>query len=342
MLVLWLSSVLSALIALGLTAYLRSEHAWLRLLDHPNERSLHQIPTPRTGGLAILAGSLAGWLFYAFFAPLPIGFFWLLAALALVAGISLLDDWRHLGVGPRLLIQALAALCLLPAGMLPLEFGFNGMMLPLWLLLALSLVGVVWMINLYNFMDGMDGLAAGMAVIGFATLAWLGISAAQPAFALFCLSIALGSAGFLYFNWPPARIFMGDVGASSLGLLVAVAILWAHQAQILALWLGMLIFSPFVVDATVTLVVRMVQGKRWWQAHREHGYQRLARCWGHRRTLFLAYLLMFATSLSALCLAQAPAQYWLWVGLMAWLFIYALLAVLIAAVWRHAKDRVST
>lgn len=335
MLVLWLSAVLSLLIALGLTAYLRSTRARLRLLDHPNARSLHQIPTPRTGGLAILAGTLAGWLFYAMFAPMPSGFLWWLVALALVAGISLLDDWRNLGVVPRLLIQGLAALCLWPAGLLPLVSEWS---LPPWLLLGMGLLGVVWMINLYNFMDGMDGLAAGMAVIGFATLAWLGLAAAQPAFALFCLSIALGSAGFLFFNWPPARIFMGDVGSSSLGLLAAVAILWADQAQILAWWLGLLIFSPFVVDATVTLLMRMIQGKRWWQAHCEHGYQRLARCWGQRRTLFMAYLLMLASSLSALWLAHSG--FWWGAGLIAWLLVYALLAVLIAAIWRHAKDRV--
>ena len=160
---------------------------------------------------------------------------------------------------------------------------------------------VVWMVNLYNFMDGMDGFAGGMAVIGFATLALMGELAGSSDYCFAALLVCMASAGFLPFNFPPARLFMGDLGSGSLGLLVALLLLWADRAGLFPLWIGVLVFSPFIVDATWTVMRRISQGQKPWEAHREHFYQRLVRLgWGHKRTVLYSYILMLKCSLLAL------------------------------------------
>jgi UDP-N-acetylmuramyl pentapeptide phosphotransferase/UDP-N-acetylglucosamine-1-phosphate transferase len=131
--------------------------------------------------------------------------------------------------------------------------------LPDWLALGLTLLYVVWMINLYNFMDGMDGFAGGMAVFGFGGLAVLGLIGQALPFAVTALVIAASSAGFLTRNFPPARIFLGDVGSSVLGLLAAAMTLWGADIGLFPLWVGWLLFSPFIIDATWTLLRRIVQ-----------------------------------------------------------------------------------
>jgi UDP-N-acetylmuramyl pentapeptide phosphotransferase/UDP-N-acetylglucosamine-1-phosphate transferase len=158
----------------------------------------------------------------------------------------------------------------------------------------------VWFTNLYNFMDGMDGLAGGMAVIGFGTFALLGWLAHAPAYACAASLIMAAVLGFLPFNFAPARLFMGDVGSGSLGFLAALFLLWAERARLFPLWLGLMVFSPFLVDATWTVVRRALHGQKPWEAHREHFYQRLAGVgWSHRRTTLLGYILMLKCSLFA-------------------------------------------
>ena len=181
---------------------------------------------------------------------------------------------------------------------------------------------VVWMTNLFNFMDGMDGFAGGMAVIGFGALAGLGGLAGDQGFALLCGSVAAAAAGFLVFNFPPARIFMGDVGGSTLGFLAAALILWADREGLFAWWVGVLVFSPFVVDATVTLIRRILRGEAPWRAHRSHCYQRIVqRGWGHRRTVLWEYALMFACAGSALWSFRQPMDIQ-WGVIGAWAFVY--------------------
>ena len=164
---------------------------------------------------------------------------------------------------------------------------------------------VLWMINLYNFMDGMDGFAGGMAVIGFTTLAWLG--RADTEFAAVCMTIAAACAGFLVYNFPPARLFLGDTGSTALGFLAAACSLWGSQAGLFPFWAALWVFSPFIVDATVTLLRRLVRGERVWEAHRSHYYQRLVLLgWGHRRTVLAEYALMLACAGAAILAVQLP------------------------------------
>ena len=293
-----LAFVASALLSGALSRY----RGRLALMDKPNERSLHSRLTPRGGGLAILTGFVEGacltwqqWWFPGMGAAA--------LGLALVAAVSFADDVRPLPVWLRFPVHLVAAILLVRvAGFDPALRLLPGLewSAPSWALQVFCVLLAVWLVNLYNFMDGMDGFAGGMAVIGFGSLALLGYLAGSPAYAAAAMLVAAASAGFLPFNFPPARLFMGDVGASSLGYLAAYFILLAERLRLFPLWQGLLVFSPFLVDATWTLVRRALQGRIPWKAHREHFYQRLVQAgWSHRRTTVLSYSLMLNCSTCA-------------------------------------------
>lgn len=328
-----ISLVLAALafvLAAWISRRLFDPASWFYKLDHPNPRSLHDNPTPRGGGLAILAAIiLSGLIAVATFSGSPY-LPWVSVAAISVAGISFSDDWFDLHLGYRMIVHFAAAGLLIWAGLPLTSIALPG---SAWLVsgilgAGLSFVFIVWMVNLYNFMDGMDGFAAGMAVIGFggfATLGWLG---GQPLFAALSLVVAAAAGGFLLSNFPPAQIFMGDVGSSVLGFLAAAFMLWADRDGIFPLWIGILVFSPFVVDATVTLIKRILRGERFWEAHKTHYYQRVVQLgWGHRRTVLWAYLLMSLCALSALLARHlsTPGQ---WLIIAVWLLVY--LAIMLA------------
>ncbi|MDD2915769.1 MAG: glycosyltransferase family 4 protein [Gallionella sp.] len=251
--------------------------------DIPNERSLHEKPVPRTGGIALMAGVLAGWSLLQYW-PLWI----VLPALGLFA-LSLLDDVRNLSPGVRLIGHFIAALVAVAGAGVSLAW-----FIPV-------LLFVVWMTNLYNFMDGSDGLAGGMALFGFGCYgvgAWMG---GNEAFALLNFSVAAAALGFLFLNFHPARIFMGDAGSIPLGFMAAVFGVWGWQTGYWPFWFPLLVFSPFIADATVTLLKRARRGERLSQAHRSHYYQRLVQMgWGHRNTALAEYALMLLAGASAL------------------------------------------
>jgi UDP-N-acetylmuramyl pentapeptide phosphotransferase/UDP-N-acetylglucosamine-1-phosphate transferase len=257
------------------------------ILDHPNPRSLHDKPVPRTGGLGLHAGLLVAVMIIAPRLPAAL---W--AAYAALLVVSLLDDAR--GIPPawrlasHLAVSALfAAAVLLPAHGLPE--------------LALATVAIAWMANLYNFMDGSDGLAGGMAAIGFSCYAAAAALAGAADLALVSLSVAAAAAAFLLFNLHPARIFLGDAGSVPLGFLAAALGLIGWLQGDWPGWFPPLVFSAFIVDATVTLARRCLKREKIWQAHRDHYYQRLVRMgWGHRRTALAGYALMIASGGAAL------------------------------------------
>jgi len=276
-----------------------------RFMDHPNERSLHEAPVPRGGGLGILAGLAVAAVLLA---PLPPGMYWAVG-LALALGVfSLLDDLYHLSPLVRFLVQGILAGVLVAQETWPAHWPLPGdLPWPPVMGITFGWLFLVWMANLYNFMDGMDGFAGGMAVIGFGALAILGWMGGDLHYALLCASIAAAAAGFLWFNFPPARLFMGDVGSAALGFLAAGLLLWADCAGLFPLWVGLLVFSPFIVDATVTLLRRLLRGEKVWEAHRSHYYQRLVQMgWGHRKTVLWEYGLMALCALAALWAAQLP------------------------------------
>lgn len=327
---------LAAAVAFATAAYLTRRfcdpRSRLHLLDHPNERSLHSRPTPRSGGVAIVAAVVVAttvWLAVSGTTPGVAG---LAAAMLLLAGVSFLDDRRGLPVRVRIVGHMLAAGLVVAGdgGLAPALWPGVLWVWPAWVSAALAVVFLVWMVNLYNFMDGMDGFAGGMAVIGFGAFALLGVRAGNEAFAAGALVVAAAAGGFLVFNFPPARIFMGDTGSSVLGLLAGAMTLQGAREGVFEVWVGVLVFSPFIVDATVTLVRRLVRGERVWQAHRSHYYQRLVQSgWGHRKTVLFEYGLMAACAASAL-LAPGLDVPWQRVLIGAWGLGYLALMVLVA------------
>ncbi|MGF1645106.1 MAG: hypothetical protein ACFCUJ_15825, partial [Thiotrichales bacterium] len=214
------------------------------------------------------------------------------------------------------------------------SLGASGVTVALYAVAALS---VVWMINLYNFMDGMDGLAGGMGVIGFTALAVFGWIDGDWAYMAMAGLIASTCLGFLIFNYPPARIFMGDAGSTTLGFLAAALGFLGVRDGLFPFWVPLLVFSPFVFDATWTLARRAAKGEKIWQAHRSHLYQRLVLAgWGRVRTLWLYYALMFASALT--CVAARDWAFGNVVMLFTvWGLIYAFLAYFVAWVERTGR-----
>ncbi|HET7267106.1 MAG TPA: glycosyl transferase family 4 [Oleiagrimonas sp.] len=296
------------------------------MLDQPGFRRSHKVPTPRGGGIGLVAGTLlavAGGL-----GAWPGGGSpWVVAAwcvaAAAVAVIGWVDDHRALSVLPRLLTQLLAAA--LFAGVVIHVWHMAWAWLPLWVLLA------AWSINLHNFMDGIDAILALQILFVGVGLGLLAVAVSQPAMAVAAFGFAAATCGFLLFNWPPARIFMGDVGSGFAGFVVCSLILLLCIRVRLALWPALLLCSAFVADAGFTLAWRMVRGRRWYTAHREHLYQWLVRCgWTHAQTgtLYMLWNLLLAAPLALWATYRPEIGPWLVVGL------YAVAAM----TWWRARD----
>ena len=331
--------------AFSLVWLLRGQRAgFLRILDHPNERSLHAAPVPRTGGLGLLTGVAAGLLLAVPWLGVGVGALWLVLGTLAIAVVSLLDDRHHVPARYRLAVHALAAGLAYVGGVAWVAPGLPGLEAatwPLWLGAPLTLLFIVWMTNLYNFMDGMDGLAGGMAVFGFGALALLGFAAGVPGYGLVALVIAAAAAGFLLHNLPRAGIFLGDVGSAVLGFWAAALVLWGAQVEVFPLWVGWLVFSPFLVDATWTLTRRALRGAPVWQAHREHHYQRLVLAgWTTRRVLFWTYVLMAAAAASAVAAVRLPAADQ-WLLLCGWAGLYGLVHLRVRLAEGAAADAVA-
>ena len=261
-------------------------------LDQPNARSLHERPVPRTGGIALLAGACPA-------LALGAGELWLPFTLALgLAAFSFFDDLRGVPTAARLAAHLAAAGGLAWYLLTPMHPAQ----------LALLILAVVWITNLYNFMDGADGIAGGMATIGFGAYAAAGWAAGQPALASLSLALCAASIAFLLHNFHPARLFLGDVGAIPLGFLAAGLGLQGWRDDAWPLWFPVLVFGPFIADATITLLKRALKGERVWRAHRDHYYQRMVRMGlGHRRTAWAGYAAMLACAGASLYARTEPA-----------------------------------
>jgi UDP-N-acetylmuramyl pentapeptide phosphotransferase/UDP-N-acetylglucosamine-1-phosphate transferase len=329
----------SFLLSVSATRWLALHGARLGPVDHPNARSLHSSPVPRSGGLAVLLGLGGPLLVLAALGISAPELGWIAAAVLPVAGIAYLDDLGEVSRRLRLIAQSAAALLLMSGGLrwTLLELPGWVMVFPGWVAVVLSLVYVVWLINLYNFMDGMDGFAAGMALFGFSAFAVLGWSGGESLFAIASVCVALAAAGFLTSNFPPARIFLGDSGSSSLGLLVAAFSLWGSHLGLFPLWSAWLAFSPFILDATWTLLARLGRGERIWEPHRCHHYQRLVLAgWSHRRTLLRAYPIMAAAAACAVASPSLPPREQ-WLLIAAWAMLFALVHLKVRLVERAAS-----
>lgn len=276
-----LAMVLTVVLALPLRRWLVAKG----LVDHPGERRSHQVATPRGGGLAMVAASLVAINVFAVSGPAVWG---VSGLLFLLAGLGWLDDARELPVKWRFGLQVLiAAMMLAMTGTVnsvafgPLELNWP------WLWSGLGLVAVVWLINLHNFMDGSDGLLAMQGL-------WTGLAMAALMHptggiaALLAVVMAGACLGFLFWNRPPAKLFMGDSGSMLVGGVVGLLALSGAASGLISIWVSLIVSALFVVDATATLVRRVAGGRRWYTAHREHAYQKLiSGGWSHGRVLLL-------------------------------------------------------
>ncbi|MDP9781246.1 MraY family glycosyltransferase [Pseudomonas fluorescens] len=277
-------------VSLLMTAGLRRYALARSIIDIPNARSSHSIPTPRGGGVAIVV---------AFLLTLPllgqlglVQLHYLIAlggAGALVAIVGFMDDHGHIAARWRLLGHFSAAVWALAwlEGLAPLDlFGVSVDLS--WIGHALAAFYLVWILNLYNFMDGIDGIASIEAVLaclgasalyvlsGFSDLIW------PP------LVLAAAVLGFLFWNFPPAKIFMGDAGSGFLGIALGIMSLQAAWVSPPLFWAWLILLGVFIVDATVTLIRRFLRGDKVYEAHRSHAYQFASRRYGRHRPVTLA------------------------------------------------------
>ena len=335
-----------------ITGVLASKASMLRSIDYPNDRSLHIEPTPRSGGVAILASVMIGLAVVAVgysFEPQPMEFlpkgfasssFWIVGSIALVTFVSFLDDRTGLPIGIRLAVQTIAAVLVVWV------VGLTVQTLPIpalktvelgWFAVPVSVLFLLWMTNLYNFMDGMDGFAGGMTTLGFGFLAYFGWRAGHPFMLLTATVVAMTALGFLIHNFPPARIFMGDVGSIPLGFTGGTLMLLGLRDGLFDFWVPILIFSPFILDATVTVLRRAWQRQRIWEAHRDHYYQRLVLSgWSHRQTVLAEYGIM------ALCgglavLYQEASEMWRLVILGCWGMLFLSLALAVEGIGQRIR-----
>jgi Fuc2NAc and GlcNAc transferase len=260
------------------------------LLDVPNARSSHSVPTPRGGGVAIVVSALLGLPALSVAGVLPWPALWaLLGSGGLVALVGFLDDHGHIAARWRLLAHFAAASWALAwlGGAPPLTL-FGAVIDLGWLGFGLAAVYLVWLLNLYNFMDGIDGIASVEAICVCVGAALLYVVTGLAGQAMAPLVIAAAAAGFLFWNFPPAKIFMGDAGSGFLGMALGGMSLHAAWVAPQLFWSWVILLGVFVVDATLTLLRRLLRGDKVYEAHRSHAYQHASRRFGRHLPVTLA------------------------------------------------------
>lgn len=289
-----LLTVAASVVFCGL--YLRLARHW-QILDTPNERSSHHLPTPHGGGAPMLFAFTLGLVIAAAWSGPWSGPYLVLAAASLLLMLlGIADDLWSLPVALRFGVYA--ACCLVTAyWLLSLPVGTpwrNG------ILLVGVAIAMLWLVNLYNFMDGIDGIAATQCLLACAAAALLSWQQGGHEYALFCLLLAASQLGFLVWNWPPARLFMGDAGSIPTGFLLAGLALEGVVSGRLGLAAWLVLLAPFITDASWTLLWRMATGQPFTQPHRLHAYQRLSRHWGSHLRVDLLLAAVFVLVLSPL------------------------------------------
>jgi Fuc2NAc and GlcNAc transferase len=283
------------------------------VLDVPNARSSHEAPTPRGGGAAIVLSAAAAWIVLGLIGVAQTNIVIALSGGGIaIAAIGLLDDRFRLSARIRLSVHFAAALWALVwlNGLPPIQVGEHVIVLG-WAGYLLGMLGIVWTLNLFNFMDGIDGIAASEAIfVVCGGILLVLVNEGRHPHPAIGLAFAAACCGFLLWNWPPARIFMGDVGSGFLGYVIAVlAVIEAHESA-LAFLVWLILGGVFFVDATVTLARRLLRGERLYEAHRTHVYQCLARRWRSHRRVTLAVLAVNVLWLlpMAMFAARSPAH----------------------------------
>ncbi|MEX3772209.1 glycosyltransferase family 4 protein [Pseudomonas sp. MYb118] len=334
MTILWLFVVVAGASFL-MTWLLRRYAIASSLMDMPNMRSSHSVPTPRGGGVAIVLSFLLTLPVLAFWGAVEWSDTWaLLGAGALVAGVGFLDDHGHIAARWRLLAHFTAAGWALAwiGGMPPVQLAGTAFDLS-WLGHILAAFYLVWMLNLYNFMDGIDGIASVEAVCACLGACLVYGLTGHSGLMVAPLLLVVAVVGFLYWNFPPARIFMGDAGSGFLGLILAVLSLQAAWVDPGLLWVWLILLGVFIVDATFTLGRRLLRGDKVYEAHRSHAYQYASRLYGRHLPVTLSVV---AINLLWLLPVAACVVWWQLNGLLG--LIVAYIPLIVLAVRFHAGE----
>lgn len=253
------------------------------MIVEPGERQSHTVATPTGGGLGIVFSVLVTSIVIQSFTPLPV-FWWLhmLPGIVILAIAGWVDDRHHISALARLFVQFVVSVWLLSSVCLQNPLISVGICLGI-------LVAMIWLMNLYNFMDGSDGMAGFQGVFVGLVMAVLFLRGHQFAMTLLSLAVAAACAGFLPLNFPRARIFMGDVASVPLGFIFASLAVYGLYTGVISPALSLLTMSVFVVDATLTLLARVIAGERWYNAHNRHVYQRLVALGGSHSLILMIY-----------------------------------------------------
>lgn len=273
---------LGSLLACGL--YLRLAKSW-KILDQPNERSSHREPTPHGGGLPLLLAFALG---FTLAAPWVFELNWIFFAAIFLMFVGVFDDVRGLPVTVRFLLYTLVGIS---SALVLLSFQSDSIT-GLWVVKLLGLsFAIVWALNLYNFMDGIDGIAATQCVLASLGAAFLANTHGDAAaYTLFCLLLAASALGFLVWNWAPARLFLGDAGSIPMGYLLAGLAGYGAVQGFVSFAVWSVLLAVFIGDASWTLTARLLTGQKLSQAHNQHAYQRLSRYWGSHQLVVLLLL----------------------------------------------------
>jgi Fuc2NAc and GlcNAc transferase len=297
--------------AVALTGLCKRFALALHLLDLPVARSAHSKPTPVGGGLSIVLLFLLVASQFFFSGLLPLGEYMSLLAAALIALIGLVDDIKRLDVHWRIPLQFLSAVWALwwLGGVPPISVGVWVVEAP-WLLNMLGLLALLWLLNLYNFMDGIDGLAGTELVFVNVMSLLLVIKGDDQVLVLLAATLVASGAGFLLWNWPPAKIFMGDVGSSFIGFSLGLLALISMHHQSLTVWTWVILLAVFVADATTTLVRRYLAGAKWYEGHASHAYQKAARQYKSHGKVTITVIMINCLWLAPLAWLSARQQAW--------------------------------
>ena len=271
------------ILSVVLTGLVRSYAIKKSVLDIPNNRSLHSSPTPRGGGLVIVICSIACLIYLYFIGQFKVStVLAIVPSFCLVALIAWADDHKHIPIVIRVFAYLVSACWLV---------FFSGIHQN-YILSLFFVFSILWLINLYNFMDGIDGLAALEAITTSAFAAIIFYELNADGLFLFALVVLGSTAGFLFWNWPPAKIFMGDVGSCSLGFIFSIMAILAYQNNVMHISVWLVLLSVFIADTSFTLMKRIVKGEKWYFAHKDHAYQKLIEYGHSHRTVALSITLL--------------------------------------------------
>lgn len=306
----------SLIITRLMIAYARNR----KLLDVPNERSSHAIPTPRGGGLALVVVFLLGMVVLYYRNDISLA-----ECLALTGGgmlvaiVGFWDDHCKVSANIRIVVHAIAAVWVVYwlGGLPSFAIGFTAQVVAINLF---WIVALTWFLNAYNFMDGIDGIAGSEVVFISAVASMMCYWSGAQGLAMVGVLLAAGSMGFLFWNLPPAKIFMGDVGSGFLGLVLGAMAILTVRNGIMNMWVWTILFGVFMVDATITIFRRIINGACWHRAHCSHAYQHASRLFGKHGKVTGA-----VTALNVLWLLPWAACAWRWSN---WGAFFAVIAYL--------------